>query len=249
MTNSSLKLCIALLSLTLTSCSSSKNLSQKHNTESEAYQHAIEEAMSPAPSKIDNNLIAITKNNKDLIWKTFWDKDYLLVVAWKEDSSYYKINSDSGFYNNGSHKLWVSTAPQLLNKMKEPGSIDTTLRLQQLIGLPPTANYKYFIEFWVRPKDLFRPCPDAEITDTYCGLCFPKDTDSSYKSWINEMRLSSYYNCELYQKYPWTQLGYTYDWNPNLDSPVGLSEFIIKDSSNVFIKDIYTTREYLNKDE
>lgn len=37
------------------------------------------------------------------------------------------------------------------------------MRLKQLLGLPPTATNSYFVKFWVRPNDLFRPCPDKEI--------------------------------------------------------------------------------------
>ena len=131
--------------------------------------------------------------------------------------------------------------------MKKIKSKNVNLRLKQLIGLPPNSTYKYFIEFWVRPKDLIRPCPDNNITTNKCGICFPKKTESKYKDWFNNYRINSYYQCNLYDNYPWTQLGYTYDWNPQNKTHVGLSEFVIKTKSEIIVKQTYTTSEYLSK--
>jgi len=40
--------------------------------------------------------------------------------------------------------------------------------------------------------------------------------------------------------YPWTRLGYTYDWNPN--SPeVGLSEYIVRGGSTVTVAAVGST--------
>ena len=103
----------------------------------------------------------------------------------------------------------------------------------------------YFVEFWVRPVDLFRPCPDKEITDGKCDLCFPEGTDPEHIKWINENRISRYYQCDLYYQYPWGQLGYTYDWNPKNKSHFGLSEFIIGANKTIYINRIVTTLEYL----
>ena len=50
------------------------------------------------------------------------------------------------------------------------------------------------------------------------------------------------------EKYPWTQLGYTYDWNPENKSHVGLSEFVIGENKNIVIKAIYSTNDYLEKE-
>jgi hypothetical protein len=45
------------------------------------------------------------------------------------------------------------------------------------------------------------------------------------------------------QVYPWTQLGYTYDWG-NPESEVGLSEFVIRKGSTVVIKSVSNLDEY-----
>lgn len=238
---------ILVIQLFFVACSSLKNTATIPISNKQAYQNAIEESMSPAPSKIDSNLVPINFENKNLIWKNIEGEEYLLVVSWKQDTSYYNPFIDSLFYNTGAYPIWITTAPELINRMKTEKYNDVNLRLKQLLGLPPTSQYSYFVEFWVKPSDLFRPCPDKEINDSSCELCFPENTDSTHIKWINENRISRYYPCELYDKYPWSQLGYTYDWNTENKDHMGLSEFVIKQNSNIVVNAIYTTKEYLNK--
>jgi hypothetical protein len=228
-------------------CQTSKITSNTPNDNSCLYQEAILKAMSPNPDKAYANLVSINPQNQNLIWKNIKNEDYILVVTWKSDTINYKTDKNTGFYNTGERLNWVTTAPELLQRMKKEKAEDVELRLKQLLGLPPVSVYNYFVEFWVKPKDLFRPCPDREITDNRCDLCFPNNNDSLYISWINDLRIKSYYQCELYNKYPWTQLGYTFDWNPENKSHIGLSEFVIERNKNVIINRIYTTKDYLRK--
>lgn len=229
------------------SCQSLKTTKKLATQNKLLYQKSIENSMSPSPDKIYDNLISITPQNNDLIWKNMNGVNYVLVVSWVQDISNYEKYLDSAYYNTGAYPIWVTTAPELLERMKKERTKDVNLRLNQLLGLPPNSDYNYFVEFWVEPKNLFRPCPDNEITDNKCNLCFPENTDSAYISWVNNNRINSYYQCELFQNYPWTQLGYTYDWNPKNRTHIGLSEFVIGTNKNVIIEAIYTTTEYLNK--
>ena len=206
------------------------------------YRNAIADAIYPGKSKIFRNLTAINKSNPRLVWKTIDGEDYLLVVSWQADTSYYHRN---GFYNTGNYIIWVTAVPDLKEVCTRNG--DGSDRLAQRFGLPPGAKKKFFVEFWVRPADLFRPCPDNEITDSACELCFPPGTDSSYISWFNMNRISSYYNCNLYSTYPWTQLGFTYDWNADNVTHVGLSEFIIGKNKNILIHSYISTENYCRK--
>nr|WP_320022312.1 hypothetical protein [uncultured Draconibacterium sp.] len=237
-----------LLLLNLVACRSVKTDHWKTSDQQGLYQLAIENAMAPTPNKVCSDLVIVTSDNNNLVWKNIQDEAYLLVVAWKQNVSYYEPYLDSSSYNTGDYPIWVTTAPELLRRMKSEKVEDVDLRLKQLLGLPPNSVYSYFVEMWVSPSDLFRPCPDPEVDDSRCELCFPADTDSSHIEWINANRISRYYPCELYDKYPWSQLGYTYDWNANNTSHVGLSEFVIGNNKNIFINAIYTTAEYLGKE-
>lgn len=220
------------------------NSSVVSESDSVIYRKAMADAAYPQPSEIDSNLIDINDQNSNLIWKTIKNEKYLLVVTWKEDAKYYRNLPDS-LYNTGTRPIWISTSPELKTRFKQFNTTDTIHRLNQLLGLTPTSNYKFFIEIWVRPQDLFRACPDKEITDKHCSTCFPSDVDPVHKKWIEDTRLSSYYGCQLYTQYPWTELGYTYDWSPSNPTHVGLSEFVIAAGKNVYINAIYTNSEYL----
>ena len=209
------------------------------------YQQSIQNSIYPEASKVSDKLIPVVKENQNLVWKNIKGEDYILVVTWKQNITYYKQYLDSAFYNTGKYPIWITTAPELRQRMHQEKAKDVNRRLIQLLGLPPNSVYSHFVEFWVKPSDLFRPCPDKEITDTKCETCFPKETDSAHVSWINENRISRYYQCDLINQYPWTQLGYTYDWNPKNKSHVGLSEFVIGANKKIVVKAIYTTAEYL----
>lgn len=210
------------------------------------YREAIDDAMVPGPEKVHSGLVAITDENKNLERKTIRGEQYILVATWKKDTTYYKPD-DQGFYNTRNFEIWVTTVPELKERMKLENNDDMELRLKQLLGLPPDSEYNYFIEFWVKPEDLFRPCPDPEIDDTACELCFPEKTDNYFKRWINDNRVSRYYNCDPYKKYPWTQLGYTYDWSAKNMLHIGLSEFVIGQNKEIVLHKIYSTQVYLEK--
>ena len=206
------------------------------------YMKAMADAAYPSPDKIQKGLLAINKKNPALTWKTIDNEDYLLVVSWQNDTVFYPKGVP---YNTGSRILWVTTVPEVRTRCTKEK--DDDLRLLQRFGMPPTANKKYFIEFWVKPSDLVRPCPDNETSDNQCQLCFPDNVDSLYKSWFNKNRIDSYYGCNLYQQYPWTQLGYSYDWNPVNKTHVGFSEFLVWFNKRIIVKDYYSTSVYCRK--
>lgn len=210
------------------------------------YRDAMRTAVYPDSSRIDTNLVSITPKNPDLIWKNFNGEPHVLMVSWKSFCPYPK-GGDS-LYNTGSWLIWVTAAPQLKTWFHKQHTADTNLRLKQLLGLPPVgADYSYFVEFWVKPSDLYRPCPDREIDDCSCSTFFPGSASKDYISWFNESRISRYYASQLYDQYPWTQLGYTYDWHPENKTHVGMSEFVINTNAAVYVNRVSKTKDYLTR--
>jgi hypothetical protein len=122
---------------------------------------------------------------------------------------------------------------------------------------------------------MFRPCPDPEITDRECETQFPANlfhTFSSaellraaegpgpkvftnYTGWFNNRKQYIYTyprNYPASSPYPWTRLGYTYDWGrPDHE---GLSEFVAhgrKQSGagiSVGIRSLKSTSSYFQQD-
>lgn len=237
---------IALLVLTAFIFSFHSGYSQTTSQDNLLYRSAINNSMYPTPDKVDSNLVVIDESNPKLVWKIIAGEKYVLAVSWKKDAAYYQKSLDT-IYDTRNYPIWVTTAPELKERIAGEKFTDLNYRLVQLLGLPPNTVYNYFIEMWVKPQDLFRPCPDKEINDSRCETCFPAGTDSGHIAWINELRINSYYNCNLYSQYPWTELGYTYDWNPENTSHFGLSEFVVGKNKKVYIKAIYSTADYFNQ--
>ncbi len=243
----------AILLLALIISCSPRVLVKEYNSDkiNKIYSEGVGDAAKPQPWEISTELIPISKDNKDLVWKEIEGESYLLVSSWKEEVKYYKNDPNTGFYNTGKYPIWVTTAPQLKNicSQKSFGKKEgLDLRLKQILGLPPNVNKLYFVEFWVKPSDLFRPCPDAAIDDNSCGLGFPDGTTDEHKTWINNQRLASYYNATWDKNYPWTELGYTYDWNPKKKDHVGVSEFVIKGNADIVVRGFVSTEDYCSLD-
>ena len=97
----------------------------------------------------------------------------------------------------------------------------------------------YLVEMWLKPDDLFRPTPDAEIDDSVADLFFPLGTTPEHQAWITSLISDSYGE----DGYPWTRLGYTYDWG-SIESEVGASEFVISEGAEVEIKSVNETANY-----
>ena len=75
---------------------------------------------------------------------------------------------------------------------------------------------------------------------------FDENVDEDFKSWFDDNTLWSYF----YGEYPWTRLGYTYDWADN-DTEYGMTEFIVEDGAQVtapydrqIIEEVKAIRDY-----
>ena len=219
------------------------NCKPDYSNNDSLYKAAVKDACLPDSSKVYNHLVQVAHKNKMLKWKKIDNEDYLLVSTWTYIKDFKQITSIDTIF---PYEKWVTTVPELKNRIKSYVSDNHVLRAEQLLGLPPNTGKNCFVEFWVRPVDLFRACPDAEIDDSKCEICFRNAVnhdDSLHIAWINSTRISLYFGCGT--KYPWTQLGYTYDWNPENNTHVGLSEFILHSGSKVYIDKIIATEEYL----
>ncbi|HEX2922407.1 MAG TPA: hypothetical protein VHS28_00070, partial [Chloroflexota bacterium] len=136
---------------------------------------------------------------------------------------------------------WVTVAPQVKEFCSRGRYPDPTLRLEQLLGLPSDNGKKWFVELWVSPSDLFRPSPDPKITDQTAGLEFPAAVSQQHVEWIEGLKAQSYGE----NGYPWTRLGYTYDWG-NTTNREGLSEFVIRKGAPIEVNSVTTTLDYCN---
>jgi hypothetical protein len=227
----------------LTGCQSNTAVQQPELTFEQRYENSVKDAMYADANEISNNLVAITPSNTKLSWQSSPNstEKRVLVVSWTKFPQSFRVNDT---IQTTWGQTWVTTFPEVKDffKANYPTNLTIEQRAEQLLGLPIGQNYTHFVEMWVKPEDLFRPTPDKEITDTKAELTFPTGTDDAHKQWINDNIIFSYYP----SRYPWTRLGYTYDWG-NPQSEIGMSEFILRKNSKVIVKSLTPNAAYLVK--
>jgi hypothetical protein len=211
-------------------------------TGSPNYPDAVKDAETAEPQEISTQLVAIVPYNQQLVWRGAPDNLQVKVVTWTNWNGYDDLQGKS---YTATREIWVTAVPQvkyLCNWFpKEPQAL--TLRLEQFLGLPANNGKTKFVEMWVKPADLFRPCADPEISDHECELDFPASPvatiNQSHIDWFNKLKGQSYGE----RGYPWTRLGYTYDWG-NPHSEMGASEFVVKPGATVDIDTVAPTGGY-----
>lgn len=200
------------------------------------YRAAVADAAFAEPTEVVDNLTAIVPWNTDLIRD---DEGRVLMVTW---TSYPGYDELAGQDTPAGVELWVTVGRELQTFCRETGlrGAALALRLEQRLGLPPNVGKDRIVELWVPESALFRPAPDAEITDTTAELAIPSVAAAEHIGWLMNLTAASYGQ----QGYPWTRLGYTYDWSPDAQSDVGQSEFVIRKGAIVGVRSVSSHDEY-----
>ena len=212
------------------------------------YRAAVEDARVAWPSEISKTLWAINIHNAELTWQGAPGASRVLVLTWT--GAYYD-GFEGQNYQLTYGPLWVTPAGEMRAWFEHHFIPPTVERVEKLLGLPPQSGKTRFVEMWVDPADLFRPSADPGISDCEAEIDYPVSAGSTvtavYKTWFENLKANQYLDPS---PYPWTRLGYTYDWADS-EHPVGLSEFVISvkvrsadDKPWVVIHKVYTNEEY-----
>ncbi|WP_009631349.1 hypothetical protein [Synechocystis sp. PCC 7509] len=213
---------------------------------------AIKDAENPTTDEISSNLWALSTNQQSKIRKTRIKdgKIEFLMVTWLyvDKNKVSELSNQKGKKYSFSNYVWVTAVPQVQEfchsckglAVDIPGYIMLPLRLQQYLGLRLENVKTHFVEMWVKEDDLFRPCVDEEIHDFSCSV-LPTNTLKNYPGLIDRSNRD--------RSYPWTGLGYTYDWGNSQKPHIGASEFVIKKTNQkkqveVEIDSITPTEKY-----
>lgn len=211
------------------------------------YQAALADAAVVEPSEIHELrplFDANTQNTK--------------VVAWNNWAGYRK-----GEWNTLGVDVWVVALSELQDAARKfPPDMDEAalrLRLCQLYGLPPQVSYDRFVVMSVnrgltKRCDIFRPTADPDVTKIWPGAsatdfrgvtAFPDCVPPVHALWMASQSLSSYQITPTpgVMGFPWTRLGYTYDWMPGAPE-YGLSEYVVRRGATVEVTDIQPTSEF-----
>ena len=143
--------------------------------------------------------------------------------------------------------IWVTAVPEVQTICRT--FTDVPLQLRQLLGLPPDADVPRFLILRAKASDIFRPSPYAETTTKYpcpeppdanCGNVFPSTATPAHVQWI---ATASFNLHAVPYGYPWTHLGYTYNWAAGKDR-YGASEYVIRAGATAVIVQKATPAEY-----
>ncbi len=115
------------------------------------------------------------------------------------------------------------------------------LAIQQALGLPPQAapskpGRRWQVVTFDVPRDaLFRPCPGGtDIAAPRCADTLDQHLDAATARFLLDQLWSSdrvgfhAANGAPEWGYPFTGMGWTYNWDPQAASPVGVSEFVVR---------------------
>jgi hypothetical protein len=148
--------------------------------------------------------------------------------------------------------IWVSLPGQLRSLCHDKP--DSVLALQEALGLPPqpvpmNPQHRWqVITFTVPRSALFRPCPGGtDIAAPRCANTLAKEmTEPTERTDTLDAATTRFLLDQLWNSnrigfskpagapdwgYPFTGMGWAYNWDPTAASPVGVSEFVVRDDT------------------
>jgi len=186
---------------------------------SAVYADSIKEAAVKRPGDVGVTLLPITEPEPDLVT---WGYQVKTVPDGKGGVA---LAGDT----------WVTQAAQMKQRCAGIREPELDLRLQQLLGLPPgDASARKVFSFKASSPDIFRPCADPSITTSSCPASVPAGADRSRLGFVLNQMLISYRIGFDQPGYPFTGLGYTWDWKPDSETHhVGLSEYVVRQGAPI----------------
>jgi len=211
---------------------------RERRTPYEEYLRAVRETAQPNSLQVSYSLLPIGTDQP------------VRVATWTRRD---QISNYQGKTAPANKDVWVTVVPHLKSFCQDyvrthgDDPKQLSLRLTQRLGLPPDSNYDSFVELTVDPKDLasfFRPCSDPAPATKTCPPVLPlepnqleDDLKASDPQRKQEVRIRYWFLNNYYasfassRQYPWTGLGYTFDWAPKGEGGdfvrFGESEFVI----------------------
>ncbi|HAN70112.1 MAG TPA: hypothetical protein DCQ36_00775 [Actinobacteria bacterium] len=233
----------------------------------QAYAAAISDAAISRPGEVVADLVIADPSDPRTEWTTMDGEQYMLV----SNLRFQPLSSvPAGEPFTVSSFVFVTVPGEVRQECERDGCARMTvaqldLRLKQLIGLPPDADYGFLTRMWVRPADLFRPCTQVDPMNPSCPQRVANTTQAGVDrsgfllgqamySWrlprrgsavqvscAQDFRNETGGNCF---GFPWTRLGYTYDWAPQARDDRGVTEFVIAPGSRVVLESAGPQRQF-----
>lgn len=209
-----------------------------------AYARAVDQARLPRAANLGSNLVTIPLDQP------------VDLVAWVRRDQADRLKTSSGSWiESAPSETWVTVEPHLQSfcreyvRSRKPDDAALTRRLEQRLGLSPASSKTSFVRIRLlrpNPNTIFRPCTDPAADQANCALGPPAKAPPAHQQWLFQQFYSSY-GQSLISEFPWTDLGYTFDWAPGAATGferTGETEFVIRRNAPWQIEEVVDTTHY-----
>lgn len=162
-----------------------------------------------------------------------------------------------------SRDTWVSLPEQLREMCR--AKPDPVLAIEQILGLPPMSKPSRpthqwaVVTFVVARMNIFRPCPGG--TDIAAPRCSAEGVarnldDATARFLLNQLWTSHRIDFEKPDNmgnmtedfgYPFTGMGWSYDWDPESSTHIGVSEYVIRAGASVTNPSMVSPDQFCNQ--
>lgn len=238
------------------------------------YKNAVKDALTIE----EDELLPLVSLAHDSPLASFDEQGRVLLLTMHSYPDSYVTGSEF----NLKYQCWTFTDKEFISwyKAHHNGVSNWKLRIHQLLGMPESRGHNYISAMWVDPKDVIRPAYRTDVYNSKSASSFSDANENttgvqtatpsqqasdhnevnypyagmdmqSYEQWFDENIVSSYFK---QSNFPWTRLGYSYDWyyalnkdGNNGPNEYGMSEFIIPVQSAVKVEYTLTIDEFISK--
>lgn len=199
------------------------------------YKQRLKE-MKSRSLKLNEDLLVITPENDEIYWNS--DRTKIKVSFVTNKKNFHNLQTIGNRYTPNSD-FWVTVAPELkrfcTNSIFHHKKLE--MAVKQVLGLKPNYKLESIVDAWVDIKRLKRPCSNPSIDVNGCEAIEQNKSEE----------LSLLF--EKLKNYPFSGLGYTFDWTRNFDEQeyFGLSEFIVDQQTTLEIDSISNIASYCDK--
>jgi hypothetical protein len=234
-----------LLGIMVAGLGSCNSIHSPQRNPQQLYQASIADAAVVSPAKV-LPLLPLIPNEQTR------------VVAWVAENRVPCGGAEHCDYVTGDYRIWVTLDDEVGRQCRQWHLRGDPLRerLEQLLGLPPGSPVQYrktrFVTMQVASTNLQRACLGVNNSDAQhpvCTLGLPAGETNEVQQFVMQQMAGSYVmDNPAGPGYPFTRLGYTYDWHPEAVTKkhYGASEFLLAPKSQVNVLAITSTDDFCN---
>jgi hypothetical protein len=152
--------------------------------------------------------------------------------------------------------IWITIEPDVQTICKNTPSKDVISRLHEVLGMKPENtddSNDMFVVLSIEDRQgtgpanigVFRPCADPNPTSSSCTN--EVNGPLPYDQWLLRQMVTSYTVSGNLDStgYPFTRLGYTYDWGAGAQSDhLGVQEYVVPKGTLVTIHNVVSAIKY-----